>query len=161
MIGGRYWRIDTRLCIRPIYHESTLAQAADGVRAGLYRVGAVAGLSFLVVTDINAFSVARAYTAEKPIWAAMPLRRPLYAGVGSCVHLVGLCPCLCISCTCSRGLFSSADAPETAWNDASESTCPILGWAEHVFYRGNERLKNDTATPDKDLGAPVTGHLSS
>ena len=160
MIGARYWLIGTP-CILTFVSFVTrafLVQAADGVLAGLYRIGAAAGLSFLVVTDINGFSVARAYTAEKPIWNGATIVSPLlqHCPSGS-VHVFtshGFVPGFAFLAHGPEDLFSSADAPETAWIDAAESACPVLGWAEHVFYRGNKRLEDEfvsTASDDELL----------
>jgi hypothetical protein len=160
MIGARYWLIGTPSIIAFVSFitRAFLVQATDGVRGGLYRAGAVVGLSFLAVADINGFSVARAYTAEKPIWKGATIASPLlqHCPPGS-VHVLtsqGFVPGFAFLAHAPEDLFSNADAPETAWIDGVEPACPVLGWAEHVFYRGNERLKNDfvsTASDDELL----------
>ena len=156
MIGARYWLIGTPsiFVFVSFLTRAFLKQASDGICARVYWVGVVAGLSFLVVTDLSGFSVARAYTAEKPIWRGAAIAAPLlqHCPPGS-VHVFtsrGFVPGFAFLAHVSEELFSNADAPETAWIDGADSECPVLGWAEHVFYRGNERLKSDFVSRASD-----------
>ena len=121
--------------------------------------GALSGFSFLVIADGAGFLAARADTANKLIWRGAEIAAPLLKDCPSrSVHVYtswGFVSGLCICCARSRGgVPLASDAPATTWIDGRDSICPVLGWAEHVLYRDNKRLKDDfvfTASNDELL----------
>jgi hypothetical protein len=141
IIGARFWLIGAP-CV--VVFVSFMTRTLFARRAFL---GALVGVSFLVVTDINGFFVARASTAEKENWSGAAIVAPLlqHCPPGS-VHVFtswGFVPGFAFVAHAPQELFTSVDAPETVWIGATDSICPVLGWAEHVAYRGNERLAWD------------------
>ena len=157
MIAGRYWLIGapSAIVFVSFVTRALFARGADGVHARLYWGGAIVGLSFLVVTGISGFSAARADTAGKWIWSGAAVVAPLlqHCPPGS-VHVTGFVPGYAFLAHAPEDLFASVGAPETAWIGGGDSTCPVLGWAEHVAWRGNEPLAGDfvlAATVDELL----------
>ena len=140
IIGGRFWLIGAP-CI--VVFVLLVTRALLG-RIGV--LGAVIGLSFFFVADIGGFLAARASTAAKENWSGAAIVMPLlqHCAPGS-VHVFtswGFVPGFAFVAHAPQGLFTSVDAAdsETAWMSPKDSACPVLGWAEHVAYRGNERL---------------------
>lgn len=157
IIGARYWMIGAPSIVVFVSFliRALLVGGAQGLRARLCKAGALAGLSFLVVTDISGLFTARAATAEKENWnGGGAIVGPLLQHCPQrSVHVFtswGFVPGFAFVAHAPEELFISADAPETAWIGAEDSACPVLGWAEHVFYRGNERLKDDLAMAGSD-----------
>lgn len=149
IIGGRFWLIGAPSVVVFVSFmtRALFAHNASRVRGRLYRAGALVGLSFLLITDISGFFVARASTAEKENWSGAAIVAPLLQRCppGS-VHVFtswGFVPGFAFVAHAPQEVFTSVDAPETVWIGPEDSTCPVLGWAEHVAYRGNERLAGD------------------
>jgi hypothetical protein len=159
IVGGRYWLIGAP-CLVVFVSFMTRALLRLGqsqTPAFAYFAGALVGLGLLTVTDVNGFFVARASVSEKENWRGAAMVTPL---LGNCppgsVHIFtswGFVPGFAFLAHAPQSLFLSADAPETAWIGAGDSPCPVLGWAEHVAYRGKERLEDDfvLAASDDEL----------
>jgi hypothetical protein len=149
IIGGRYWLIGAPAIVVFISFVTRdfVARAAYQARARLYWVGALSGLSFLVIADGAGFLAARADTANKLIWRGAEIAAPLLKDCPSrSVHVYtswGFVPGFAFVAHVPEEVFTSVDAPATTWIDGRDSICPVLGWAEHILYRDNKRLKDD------------------
>jgi hypothetical protein len=152
IIGGRYWLIGAPCVVVFVVFLTRALLARRTI------VGALLGVSFLLITDVTSFFVAHAFTAEKENWSGAAIVMPhlQHCPPGS-VHVFtswGFVAGFAFVAHAPEKLFASVDSPETTWLDPSHSTCPVLGWAEHVAYRGNEHLAWDfvlTASSDELL----------
>jgi hypothetical protein len=159
IIGARYWLIGAPcVVVFASFMTMTLFLLGDRARARLYWVGALVGLSFLALLSVNGYFVASSDIEAKENWSGAAIVAPLLQGCPSgSVHVYtswGFVSGFAFLSHAPEGLFASADAPGTGWIDAKDSGCPVLGWAEHVAYLGNQRLADDfvlTASEDELL----------
>jgi hypothetical protein len=160
IIGGRYWLIGAPaiLVFASFVTRTLVLHAAREVHASQYWGGALIGLSFFVAADSTGFAAAREDTANKLIWRGAKIAGPLLQHCApKSVHVYtswGFVPGFAFVARAPEELFVNAQDPATEWIDSRNSNCPVLGWAEHVLYRGSERLKGDfvfTATDDELL----------
>jgi hypothetical protein len=138
LILGRWWSIGAPCVVVYVVWvtRALFAHGVNGIRGPLFALGCLAGAGLLVVTSINGFAAARRLTAAKMIWSGAKIAAPLLARCPrASVHVGGLgfIPGYAFVARVSTDVFTSADAPDTPWIGAGDSTCPVLGWAEHVI----------------------------
>ena len=132
IIGGRYWLIGAPSIIVFVLFmtRAFFVRGADRPGARLYWVGALVGLSFLAVTGVNGFFVARADTAKKEDWSGAAIVAPLlqHCAPGS-VHVYtswGFVPGFAFLAHAPEDLFIAINSPENAWIEAEDSSARFL-----------------------------------
>jgi len=156
IVGARYWLMGAPSVVTLVAFvtRALWVQGASLARPRLYQFGAFVGLSLLVITDISGFFAARRQTAQKLVWSGASIAAPLLQNCPpASVHVYtswGFVPGFAFVAHTPEEVFTSVDAPEAAWSDAKDARCAVLGWAEHVRYRGNERLTADFTLTARD-----------
>jgi hypothetical protein len=149
IVGSRYWLIGAPaiLVFTCFVTREFVASAERQVRGRRCWIGALTGLSFLVIADGVGFAAARADTASKLIWRGAELAGPLLRHCQSkSVHVYtswGFVPGFAFVAHAPEALFVNVQDPASEWMEPKDFDCPVLGWAEHVVYRGAERLQGD------------------
>jgi hypothetical protein len=148
LIAGRWWLIGAP-CLTvyvSFIARALFAHRGSGARGRLYEVGSIVGLSFLAVTSVGGYAVARNFTAGKWSWSGAAIVAPLLRSCppGS-IHVRGLgfIAGFAFAARAPEYVFANVDPPETPWIGAGDSTCPVLGWAEHVVVPGHVRVGDD------------------
>jgi len=146
MLAGRYWLIGAPgLIVFVTFTTRSFLARAELAHARSYVMGAIMAFTLLVIIDVNGFFAARADTDGKLICRGAALAAPLlqHCAPGSVHVTTEFRAGYAILAHSPEDVFASVDAPATKWINAKDSACPVLGWAEHVFWRGMERLPGD------------------
>jgi hypothetical protein len=167
IVGARYWLMGAPSVVTFVVFitKALWVRGVSLARPRLYQFGVFAGLSLLAITDISGFFAARGQTAEKLVWSGASIAAPLLQNCPpASVHVYtswGFVPGFAFVAHAPEAVFTSVVAPkaassdavvppEAAWSDAKDPRCAVLGWAEHVMWRRNERLTGDFTLNARD-----------
>jgi hypothetical protein len=133
IILARYWLVGApSIVVFVVLLMRALALDAHAVHPRL-RVVAFACLAFLVLTDASGYSQAFSSTSGKPAWRGAALVTPiLHECPSAVVHVNGFVTQFATAARVSDSMFVDASSPKTQFVRAGLSSCPVLGWAEHL-----------------------------
>jgi hypothetical protein len=134
IILARYWLIGApSIVVFVVFLMRAFALDAHAVHPRLRVVGAFACLSFLVLTDASGYSQAFLSTSGKPAWRGAELVTPILQECPSAmIHVNGFVAEFATAARASDSMFVDANSAETQFVRAGLSSCPVLGWAEHL-----------------------------
>ena len=155
-IIGRWWLVGAPAVVVFVSFvvRALFLRTASSAHARLCWVATFAGLTFFLITDISGFFAARAFTADKRIWSGVSIAAPLLQHCPPrSVHVTAAPHSFAFVAHAPEELFASVDE-NTPWIGSRDSTCPVLGWAEHIVFLDHTTLPDDyvlTASDDELL----------
>jgi hypothetical protein len=172
IITARYWLIGSpSLIVLMIFLMR--AWLRDGfAKPGrpVFQVATGIALTLLFVSDGLGFSSARFFVASKKIWNGAALVSPLVKQCsGNSVHVdshgfgMGVDAYAYIA-RAPKALFVDAAKTSTGPLRPDDTTCPILGWAEHVDMGGTDEellglLKIDASPAEVQIDRKINGYV--
>ncbi len=147
IVTNRYWQIGAAaLPVVVTFAARTWIVEGFAAPRGKSLIAAAAALVFLVTSSFLGFANARHYMSSKPFWTGADVVRPLLAQCGgAAVHIYydnterpynpwpsAMWGFHKMAGT-SQTTFLDAQDDSTSWLAAGNSSCPVLGWAEHAW----------------------------
>jgi hypothetical protein len=133
IILGRYWLQGApALIVLVTFLAKTWMLEGASRRLQLVPIaGALGAVAFLTASDASGFITARADTAAKPVWKGAALVAPLARNCSAAsVHVNGFEPLFAYTTRVPETVFADVREPATKPINSTDSTCPVLGWAE-------------------------------
>lgn len=135
LVVGRYWLIGAPaivvLAALALRTELRAASAAGGA-AGRARMSAAFGGAAMLAASVFGFVNAQVFMQTKPVWRGAALVAPLLADCGPGAVHVWDNHLYATASGAPEPIFQDARRPDLSRHETSASSCPVLGWAEHV-----------------------------